>query len=58
MNVHNHISQMYINGQWVHAPVEGLDFGIISINDINPTTAVAPFGGMKESGLGREGIAE
>ncbi|MCF8200234.1 MAG: aldehyde dehydrogenase family protein, partial [Sulfuritalea sp.] len=25
------------------------------INDINPTAAAAPFGGMKESGLGREG---
>ncbi len=34
---------------------EGLDFGIIGINDINPTSAAAPFGGMKESGLGREG---
>jgi succinate-semialdehyde dehydrogenase / glutarate-semialdehyde dehydrogenase len=34
---------------------EGLRFGIIGINDINPTGAAAPFGGMKESGLGREG---
>ena len=34
---------------------EGLRFGIIGINDINPTSAAAPFGGMKESGLGREG---
>ncbi|WP_353176405.1 aldehyde dehydrogenase family protein [Salinisphaera sp. T5B8] len=31
---------------------EGLDFGI---NDINPTSAAAPFGGMKDSGMGREG---
>jgi len=37
---------------------EGLKFGIIGINDINPTSAAAPFGGMKESGLGREGAAE
>ncbi|MFC4257614.1 NAD-dependent succinate-semialdehyde dehydrogenase [Marinobacter lacisalsi] len=37
---------------------EGLDFGIIGINDINPTSAAAPFGGMKESGLGREGAQE
>jgi succinate-semialdehyde dehydrogenase/glutarate-semialdehyde dehydrogenase len=37
---------------------EGLDFGIIGINDINPTSAAAPFGGMKESGLGREGARE
>ncbi len=34
---------------------EGLRFGIIGINDINPTAAAAPFGGMKESGIGREG---
>jgi succinate-semialdehyde dehydrogenase/glutarate-semialdehyde dehydrogenase len=34
---------------------EGLDFGIIGINDINPTSAAAPFGGMKNSGMGREG---
>lgn len=37
---------------------EGLNFGIIGINDINPTAAAAPFGGMKESGLGREGATE
>lgn len=37
---------------------EQLDFGIIGINDINPTSAAAPFGGMKESGLGREGARE
>jgi succinate-semialdehyde dehydrogenase/glutarate-semialdehyde dehydrogenase len=37
---------------------EGLQFGIIGINDINPTSAAAPFGGMKESGLGREGAME
>ncbi len=34
---------------------EGLRFGIIGINDINPTSAAAPFGGVKESGIGREG---
>ncbi|HCY86604.1 MAG TPA: succinate-semialdehyde dehydrogenase (NADP(+)) [Desulfobacteraceae bacterium] len=37
---------------------EGLNFGIIGINDINPTAASAPFGGMKESGMGREGAME
>ena len=37
---------------------EGLHFGIVGINDINPTSAAAPFGGMKESGLGREGAVE
>jgi len=38
--------------------VEKLRFGIIGVNDVNPTAAAAPFGGMKESGLGREGGAE
>ena len=37
---------------------EQLKFGIIGVNDINPTSASAPFGGMKESGLGREGARE
>jgi len=37
---------------------EALDFGIIGINDINPTSAAAPFGGMKNSGLGREGAQQ
>ena len=37
---------------------EALQFGIIGINDINPTSAAVPFGGMKESGLGREGGQE
>ncbi|GAB3715628.1 NAD-dependent succinate-semialdehyde dehydrogenase [Nocardiopsis oceani] len=37
---------------------EALDFGIIGINDINPTSASVPFGGVKESGLGREGAKE
>jgi succinate-semialdehyde dehydrogenase / glutarate-semialdehyde dehydrogenase len=34
---------------------EALDFGIIGINDINPTSPSVPFGGIKESGVGREG---
>lgn len=37
---------------------EGLDFAIVGINDINPTSAAAPFGGMKQSGIGREGGVE
>ena len=34
---------------------EQLKFGMVGINDINPTSAAAPFGGIKQSGLGREG---
>lgn len=34
---------------------EALEYGIIGLNDGFPATAQAPFGGMKESGLGREG---
>ncbi len=37
---------------------EALQFGIIGINDINPTSAAVPFGGIKESGIGREGARE
>jgi succinate-semialdehyde dehydrogenase/glutarate-semialdehyde dehydrogenase len=42
--------------------LERLQFGIVGVNDINPTAAAAPFGGIKQSGLGvegaREGLAE
>ncbi|PSL46995.1 succinate semialdehyde dehydrogenase [Salsuginibacillus halophilus] len=34
---------------------EELEYGIVGINDPIPTTAQAPFGGVKESGVGREG---
>lgn len=34
---------------------EALEFGIIGLNDMVPATAEAPFGGMKQSGFGREG---
>lgn len=37
---------------------EQLDYGIIGWNDGGPSAAHAPFGGMKESGLGREGGTE
>lgn len=37
---------------------EGLKFGIVGVNDMVPATAEAPFGGMKESGFGREGSLE
>jgi len=34
---------------------EALEYGIVGVNDPLPTVAQAPFGGVKESGLGREG---
>ena len=34
---------------------ESLEAGIIGINDPSPAAAQAPFGGMKASGMGREG---
>ena len=34
---------------------EGLEYGIIGVNEGIISTEVAPFGGMKESGVGREG---
>ena len=37
---------------------EGLEFGVIGINDTVPATPQAPFGGLKESGLGRENATE
>jgi succinate-semialdehyde dehydrogenase len=37
---------------------EALTFGIVGVNDLVPATAEAPFGGVKESGFGREGGQE
>ncbi|HUA84352.1 MAG TPA: NAD-dependent succinate-semialdehyde dehydrogenase [Bryobacteraceae bacterium] len=34
---------------------EALDYGIVGVNDGVPSTAQAPFGGRKFSGIGREG---
>jgi succinate-semialdehyde dehydrogenase / glutarate-semialdehyde dehydrogenase len=45
-----------LSGAWRLA--EGLRFGMVGINDINPTSAAAPFGGVNQSGLGREGASE
>jgi succinate-semialdehyde dehydrogenase/glutarate-semialdehyde dehydrogenase len=36
---------------------EALEFGVVGANDGAPSTAEAPFGGRKDSGLGREGGA-
>lgn len=37
---------------------ENLEYGIVGWNDGAPSAAQAPFGGMKESGIGREGGQE
>ena len=34
---------------------ENLEYGIVGVNDGMPSVAQAPFGGFKQSGLGREG---
>ena len=34
---------------------EALEYGMVGVNEGGISTEVAPFGGMKESGLGREG---
>jgi succinate-semialdehyde dehydrogenase / glutarate-semialdehyde dehydrogenase len=34
---------------------EGLEYGIVGVNTGLISTEVAPFGGVKQSGLGREG---
>jgi succinate-semialdehyde dehydrogenase len=38
--------------------IEALRFGIVGVNDLVPSTAEAPFGGVKQSGFGREGGQE
>lgn len=38
--------------------IEQLDYGIVGWNDGAPSAAQVPFGGMKESGIGREGGRE
>jgi succinate-semialdehyde dehydrogenase/glutarate-semialdehyde dehydrogenase len=45
-----------LNRAWRVA--ERLEYGMVSINDGVYSNEVIPFGGMKESGLGREGGAE
>jgi len=43
------------DGSRMFRVAERLDYGIVGINDPMPTVAQAPFGGVKESGIGREG---
>jgi len=37
---------------------EQLEFGVIGVNDTTPVVSHGPFGGLKESGIGREGGKE
>ncbi|GIW86743.1 MAG: NAD-dependent succinate-semialdehyde dehydrogenase [Isosphaeraceae bacterium] len=39
---------------WATCLAEGIEAGIIGVNDPVPTTVQCPFGGMKQSGIGRE----
>lgn len=48
-------TESYKIGTYIY---ENLDFGIIGWNNGSTSAAHAPFGGMKESGLGREGGSE
>ena len=51
----------YVIGRDVSAVTrayEGLRFGIVGVNDLTPATAEGPFGGVKQSGFGREGAQE
>lgn len=48
-------TENYIRGMKV---IRLLDYGIIGWNDGLPSAAQAPFGGMKQSGIGREGGIE
>src|SRR5699024_7991254 len=34
---------------------EQLDYGSVGVNDVSPATPEAPFGGIKQSGIGKEG---
>ena len=42
----------------VYRMIEGLEYGMTGVNDVTLATAEAPFGGVKESGMGREGGCE
>jgi succinate-semialdehyde dehydrogenase/glutarate-semialdehyde dehydrogenase len=37
---------------------EGLDYGLVGLNETALASAEVPFGGFKESGMGREGGSE
>jgi hypothetical protein len=41
---------------WIWRVAEVLEYGIVGINEGIISTEIAPFGDMKESGIGREGL--
>ena len=43
------------NANRIWRMAEGLEYGMVGINTGMISTPVAPFGGVKESGIGREG---
>lgn len=38
----------------IYKTIDSLNFGLISVNDITPSSYLLPFGGHKESGIGAE----
>ncbi len=46
------------NLKWAIEMAENLEAGMIGINDVAPAAAQCPFGGMKKSGIGREGWSQ
>ncbi len=47
------MQQIKMHKKWTYP--EALEYGMVGINTGMISTAVAPFGGIKESGFGREG---
>lgn len=48
----------YVYGHNIHdiwRCMRGLEFGMVSVNSVKMTGGPIPFGGVKQSGLGREG---
>lgn len=46
------------NGRRANLVADALDAGMVGVNSFNLSSADAPFGGVKQSGFGREGGAE
>jgi acyl-CoA reductase-like NAD-dependent aldehyde dehydrogenase len=56
MGIRRRVYKLQRNGpQWRDRSVDGLEYGIVGLSEGLISTEIAPFGGMKESGIGREG---